>query len=253
MGDPKFPRRSYDTPSHPWQGERIKEEAIVVAQYGLKNKKELWKAKTILRELKQQSRELQARVRTGEPQAIKEMDQLLKRCARMGILPMEGATLDDVLGLGTESMLLRRLQSMVVRKNLASSAKQARQLIVHGHISIDGRKVTIPGYTVTRGEEDLIAINAFSPIANEVHPVRTMQKEVAENRIRNPPVERPREDPRDRRGGGGRGGSGGRGGFRSGGAKPTFVKHVPKEIMKNVVADVQGSAPIPEPSNEEGQ
>ena len=32
MGDPKFPRRSFDTPSHPWQGERIKEEAEIVRQ-----------------------------------------------------------------------------------------------------------------------------------------------------------------------------------------------------------------------------
>jgi small subunit ribosomal protein S4 len=250
MGDPKFPRRSYDTPSHPWQGERIKEEAIIVQQYGLKNKKELWKAKTILRELKKQSRDLQARLRTGEPQAVRETDLLLKRCARMGLLPMEGATLDDVLGLGTESMLGRRLQTIVIRKGLASSPNQARQMIVHGHISIEGRKVTIPGYTVSRGEEDLIAINAFSPIANEMHPVRVAQKEVFENRLKNPPVERPREDPRDRRGGGGRGG--GRGGFRSGGGKPTFVKHVPKEIVKTAAVDAQGSAPIPEPT-EEGQ
>ena len=58
MGDPKFPRRSFDTPSHPWQGERIKEEAILVKQYGLKSKRELWKAKTILRNLRKQSREI---------------------------------------------------------------------------------------------------------------------------------------------------------------------------------------------------
>ena len=69
MGDPKFSRRSYDTPSHPWQGERIKAEVVLVNQYGLKNKTEVWKAQTILRNFRGQSRELQARLRGGEAQA----------------------------------------------------------------------------------------------------------------------------------------------------------------------------------------
>ena len=68
MGDPKFPRRSFDTPSHPWQGERIKEEAILVKQYGLKSKKELWKAKTILRNLRKL-------VRPTERAALSPADQ----------------------------------------------------------------------------------------------------------------------------------------------------------------------------------
>ena len=52
MGDPKFSRRSYDTPSHPWQGERIKAEVVLVNQYGLKNKTEVWKAQSVLRDRK---------------------------------------------------------------------------------------------------------------------------------------------------------------------------------------------------------
>jgi len=89
MGDPKFSSRSYNTPSHPWQGERIKEEAGIVKRYGLKNKRELWKAKTIVHNLRKQSRDLQARLRTGEEQAKKETVALLRKCARMGLLPME--------------------------------------------------------------------------------------------------------------------------------------------------------------------
>ena len=65
MGDPKFSRKTYDTPSHPWQGERIKAEVEVVRAFGLKNKTEVWKAETILRNLRKQSRDLQARLRTG--------------------------------------------------------------------------------------------------------------------------------------------------------------------------------------------
>ena len=172
MGDPKFPTKSYQTPSHPWRGDRIKAETGTCVQYGLKNKHELWKAQSVLRNLRNQSKNLQARVRVNDQQAKLEAELLLKKCAKLGLLPVEGSTLDDVLGLTENAMLDRRLQTMVLRKGLASTARQARQFIVHGHVSIDGRKVTIPGYIVNRGEEDKISFNARSPIANEMHPVR---------------------------------------------------------------------------------
>jgi len=173
MGDPKFPRRSYDAPSHPWRGERIKAETEIVNAYGLKNKRELWKAQAVLRNLRNQSKLLQARVRLNDEQARLEASLLLKKCARLGLLPMEGSTLDDVLGLNQEAVLNRRLQTLVQRKGLAATYKQARQFIVHGHVSIDGRKVTIPGYMVKRSEEDKIAFNTQSPISNELHPLRS--------------------------------------------------------------------------------
>ncbi len=177
MGDPKFPRRTYDTPSHPWEGERIKEEQEFVRNYGLKNKKEVWKAQSILRRFRRQSRELQARLRYGETQARIETENLLKRCGKMGLLPMEGATLDDVLGLSTEAILNRRLQTLVYEKGLANSNRQARQFIIHGHIWVDNRRVTIPGYIVNRMEEAGIKINPRSPYADELHPIRVQQEE----------------------------------------------------------------------------
>jgi small subunit ribosomal protein S4 len=173
MGDPKFPRRSYDTPSHPWQGERIKAELETVRKYGLKNKRELWKAQTILRNLRRQSRHLQARLRYGEEQAQHEAENLLAKCGRIGLLPTEGATLDDVLIMGEESILNRRLQTLVIRKGLANSFGQARQMIVHGHIYLDGHKVTVPGYIVKRTEEETISYNPASPYTDEMHPMRT--------------------------------------------------------------------------------
>ena len=173
MGDPKFPRRSYDAPSHPWRGERIKAETEICKAFGLKNKRELWKAQAVLRNLRNQSKQLQARVRLKDEQAKLEADLLLKKCGRLGLLPMDGSTLDDVLALDQEAMLNRRLQTLVQRKGLAATCKQARQLIVHGHVTIDGRKVTIPGYIVKRSEEEKIFYNALSPISNELHPLRT--------------------------------------------------------------------------------
>ncbi len=178
MGDPKFSRRKYETPAHPWEGERIKEENELLMKYGLKNKQELWRAQSMIRSLREQSRELQARIRTGDPQAKIETDQLLARCSRLAILPEEGATLNDVLLLNTESLLQRRLQTMVYHKGLAYTPKQARQFIVHGHAAVGGRKVTIPGYLVKRGEEDKINYHETSPIANELHPVRPKPEEL---------------------------------------------------------------------------
>ena len=172
MGDPKFPRRLYDTPSHPWQGERIKAEQEIVRQYGLKNKTEVWKAQTILRDFRTQSRELQARVRAGEAQAKIEAENLLTKCARIGVLPVEGATLNDILALTVLKILERRLQTIVYRKGLTNSMKQARQMIVHGHVYMNGHRVTIPGYIVTRAEESSIEYNPSSPFTDDMHPMR---------------------------------------------------------------------------------
>ncbi|MEE9223806.1 MAG: 30S ribosomal protein S4 [Thermoplasmata archaeon] len=172
MGDPKFSRRKYDKPKHPWEGDRIKAENELIKKYGLKNKKELWKAQTLLRRFRQRSRELQAKVRYQDKQAEKERSELLKKLGSLGLLPLEGASLNDVLALDIEAILSRRFQSMAYVKGLAYSTKQSRQLIVHGHAAIGDRKVTIPGYYVKRDEENLIRYSPDSPLANELHPSR---------------------------------------------------------------------------------
>ena len=172
MGDPKFPRRKYDAPSHPWQGERIKFERELVKKYGLKNKQELWRAQSLLRRFRHRSRVLQAQSRYGDEHAEKETEELLAKLGRQGMLPQEGATLDDVLSLDLEAILSRRLQTMAYVKGLGYSTNHARQLIVHGHIAIDGRKVTIPGYAVKRIEEGKIGYHEFSPLAHDMHPAR---------------------------------------------------------------------------------
>jgi small subunit ribosomal protein S4 len=178
MGDPKFSRRKYETPAHPWEGERIKAENELLMKYGLKNKQELWRAQSLVRALRAQSRELQARLRIGDPQAKIETNQLLERCARLSLLPVEGATLNDILTLTTEAVLQRRLQTIFYRKGFAYTPKQSRQFIVHGHTAIGARKITIPGYLVKRGEEEHIQYYVSSPISNELHPMRPKPEEL---------------------------------------------------------------------------
>jgi small subunit ribosomal protein S4 len=179
MGDPKFSRRKYDTPAHPWEGDRIKAENELLMKYGLKNKRELWRAQSFVRVLRARSRDLQARLRAGDPQAKVETDQLLKRCAKLALLPDEGATLNEVLAINTEAVLARRFQTLLYRKGLAYTPSQARQLIVHGHISVNGRKVTIPGYMIKRGEEEAITYHGNSPLTNELHPCRPKPEDLA--------------------------------------------------------------------------
>jgi len=171
MGNPKFPRKKYNTPLHPWKEERIKSERELLKKYGLKNHKEVWKAKTYLGKYRHQARELLAKIGTKDPQITHESDQLLVYLTRMGILPM-GSSLDDVLALEIESVLSRRLQTLVYLKGLASTPDHSRQLITHGHIAIGNRKVTIPSYMVIKDEEVDISYTGRSPLNELSHPAR---------------------------------------------------------------------------------
>jgi small subunit ribosomal protein S4 len=171
MGQPKFPRKQYDSPLHPWKEERIKQERELIKKYGLKNHKEVWRAKTFLGKYRQQARELLGKMGSRDPQIKREGDQLLFHLTRMGILPL-GSSLDDVLALETESVLSRRLQTLVYLKGFSGTATQSRQLINHGHVRIGDRKVTIPGYLVTKDEEEFIGYTSKSPLNELSHPAR---------------------------------------------------------------------------------
>jgi len=171
MGDPRNLKKKYDTPSHPWQGERIKQEKELMVKYGLKNKKEVWRAQSYLRTLRAQARTLSAKIRTENKQALKESDLLLKRCISLSLLT-EGAPLQDVLAIQIETLLSRRLQTLVYTKGLAQTPMQARQMIKHGHIVLKGRRTTIPGMLVHRGDERFIEYDDSSPFTNEEHSMR---------------------------------------------------------------------------------
>jgi small subunit ribosomal protein S4 len=171
MSSQKFPRKKYETPMHPWKETRIKSERELMKKYGLKNHKEVWKAKTYLGKHREQARELLAKVGMSNPQIKKESDQLLLHLTRMGIISM-GASLDDVLALDTESVLSRRLQTLVYLKGFSSTPYQARQLISHGHVAVKGRKVTIPSFIVGKDEESQIQYTIRSPLNEISHPAR---------------------------------------------------------------------------------
>ncbi len=160
MGDPKKPRKLYETPRHPWKKERLIEERRLVSKYGLKNKRELWRMETLLKKFRRQARRLLA---SSGKQAEKEAKELINKLIRLNLLK-EGATLDDILALKVEDILERRLQTLVYKKGLARTINQARQFIVHGHIMVNGVKVTSPSYLVEADEEDKIEFSPYSPL-----------------------------------------------------------------------------------------
>jgi small subunit ribosomal protein S4 len=182
MGDPKFLRRTYDRPKHPWEATRMEEERKLLDRYGLKNKRELWKAQSVLRGFRRQARELQARLRAGEPQARRETDQLLGRLTRLGILTAATPTLDDVLALSTEDVLRRRFEWVVFSKGLAPTAFSARQWIVHGHLSVGDHRVTRPGLLLPYADEARLSYSPTSPLADDGHTARVALRERQERR-----------------------------------------------------------------------
>jgi small subunit ribosomal protein S4 len=54
-------------------------------------------------------------------------------------------------------LLERRLDNMVFRMRFAASRNQARQLVSHGHILVNGKRVTIPSYRIKEGDEISVA------------------------------------------------------------------------------------------------
>ncbi len=143
-------RKRFKRPKRPWDSEQIKEEKKVLNKYGLRRKRELWTTEQSLRRFRQRARELIAQ-KDAEKEKV-----LLDRLVRLGLLSKEKHELDDVLALGVENMLERRLQTIVFKKGAARTPLQARQMIVHGSVMLKGRRMSFPSYIVPVDEEPMI-------------------------------------------------------------------------------------------------
>lgn len=194
MGDPKKQRKKYQTPRFGWRKDVLEEELKYLGQYGLRNKHELWRLKTTLSKTRGIARSL-----IGKPaeERIKMENELLTKLKKSGVL-QETAVLDNVLDLSIEDLLERRLQTIVFRKGLTRTIFQSRQLVTHGHVTIGNRRVTIPGYIVSKEEEAQIAYNQQSDIAKEAHPLRQGLSFLAKQ----PDIRPPSRGRRGGRGGG---------------------------------------------------
>jgi small subunit ribosomal protein S4 len=195
MGDPKYPRKAWRKPKRPLNYELKMEELKILGTFGLRTKRELWKAHTELSRVRHQARSLLAL--RQDVRAEKE-PILMKSLARIGLVSSD-ATLDDVLNLNANDLLSRRLQTLVTKKFGFKSPYQARQAVIHGHIMIGDRKVDIPSYTVTVEEENNVHFAPESKIPEMLEKTKskTPSPETPVESEVEAPVEETAETPKD--------------------------------------------------------
>lgn len=143
-------RKKYSKPRKLFDSERIKEENSMMQKYGLKNKREIWRADAVVKRIRGL-----AKKHITSPAS--EQEKFISRLAEKGFLK-KNSQIDDVLDLKIENILDRRLQTIVLKKNLAKTAKEARQAIVHRRIFLNNHNVDIPSYSVNLKEEDSVEL-----------------------------------------------------------------------------------------------
>ncbi len=152
MGDPRKKRKKYEKPLRPWDKKRIEEELELIRRYGLRRKNEIYRTESILRSFRRHARNLAANKNE------KQEKELIEKLNNLGLIEKD-STLDDVLELKLEDILERRLQTMLFKKGLVKTPKQARQFIVHGHVKVDKVKIKWPSYILPKKFEKNIKIN----------------------------------------------------------------------------------------------
>ncbi|MHA1982869.1 MAG: 30S ribosomal protein S4 [Candidatus Hodarchaeales archaeon] len=171
MGSARKIRKKYIGPRHPFNLERFTQEQQLMGEFGLRNKRELHRTRTKLRRYRQRARALLGQDENA-PQRKREEKLLIDKLVKIGILKETQTNLDTILSLTVENFLERRVETVVLRKGLAATVYQARQLIIHGHIAIRGRRVNIPSYHLSLGEEEFVAYAPSSTYRDDDHPMR---------------------------------------------------------------------------------
>lgn len=171
MGDPRKTRKTYSVPKKPWVTERLEAEWEIVKEYGVVNKIEIYKMDSLLRKYAAQAKKLMS---ATSAQADQERKALLSKLHTLSLVGKD-AQLDDVLALELKNIMERRLQTLVLRKGLSNTIKQARQFITHRHIRVGGKLITAPAYIVSKEEESQITFVESSALSSADHPERPEQ------------------------------------------------------------------------------
>ncbi len=145
----KKQKKKYSRPQKPFDKIRIDEENILKERYGLKNKREIWKADAAIAKIRNLAKQL---ITASE----EDKNAFVERLHKKGF---QVESIADALALDKENWLKRRLQTIVFSKKLANTPKQARQLITHKHVSIETQIVNKPSYQVSLQEESKIKLN----------------------------------------------------------------------------------------------
>lgn len=153
MGDPRRQKRKYIKPTNLWRMDRIETENAIKEKYGLKNKREIWRAQSTTMGVRTQAIRLQA---LSGVETDKEKKDLIERLNKAGLI--KSNMLESILALKVEDLLERRLQTIVYRRGISQTPRQARQLITHGHIIVGDNAITAPRYPVKVDEENTIRL-----------------------------------------------------------------------------------------------
>ena len=154
-------KKTYETPNEGWSEERIQREEELTEEYGLKSKKEIYKAQSQLRSFRREARKLVA-----EEDDSEQVQEIKQRAHDLGLVK-GNAEIEDLFTLNVTHFLDRRLQTAVNRRGYADTVSEARQLVVHGHVYVDGQRVNVPGYLLTKDEEKELEVKLPEPEEDE--------------------------------------------------------------------------------------
>ena len=144
----KRKHKQYSRPKRPFDKARIDEEAVIKTEFGLKNKREIWRAEARIKSIREKAKALIS----STPE---EQKALFKRLQKIGL---EVNSIADILSLDKKDYLKRRLQTIVVKQKIATTPKSARQLITHKKVLVNGRVVDSPSYVVPVNLENKITL-----------------------------------------------------------------------------------------------
>ncbi|MBI2041375.1 MAG: 30S ribosomal protein S4 [DPANN group archaeon] len=159
--------KKYEGPRHPWKADRIKDENKLISEYGLVNKREIYKAQAKLRNWREQAKQIVGLVGSKKEAAEKILLDKLQRLGLMG----ENSDVDDILSLTVRDVLEKRLQTVIYKKGFAITPKQARQFIVHRKVIVNSEKIDSPSYFV-RPADEIAFVSGFNPKAQAEQAVR---------------------------------------------------------------------------------
>ena len=148
----KRKHKRYSKPKRPFEKNRIEEEAKLKKEFGLKNKREIWKAEAKIKSIREKAKKLIS----ASPEKQKDLFNRLKK------IGLNVNSISDALGLDKRDYLNRRLQTVLVNKKIARTPKSARQMITHKKIIVGGEVVQIPSYIVPVELENKISVKEKS-------------------------------------------------------------------------------------------
>merc|ERR1712235_731 len=172
--------KTFVTPSRCYEKARLDQELKLVGEFGLRNKREVWRVKLAVAKIRSAARTLLT-LEEKDPKRLFEGNALLRRLVRIGVLPEDQMKLDYVLGLKIEDFMERRLQTQVFKLGLAKSVHHARVLIRQRHIRVRKQVVDVPSFVVRLDSQKHIDFSLKSPLAGG-QPGRVARRNAGKNK-----------------------------------------------------------------------